>query len=502
MRRLPRLAYGPHRWELPLADCSARALEEALLAPSLPACRARLERLLKEDPAVLLWTACQGDRIEEPPLSTCRLAAEWLGDHLLTLLDWSTEPEGEPTVVPSDIAERFARLAGAHVATAKLARHLAETTEDVCPDEAELAGLLLDAAAWDEGTTDDAVAVARRLPKWIAAQRAGGGRAKLGRADRGDPWHIAARAAAICHDANADAVESEPPGPTPTEPDAPGGPDKPNALGDLQRTVVARWLECDDDVYRRLPALVSKLRQLETLEKQFHTELETEKLEAMKELAYGAGHEINNPLANISVRAQTLIKQETDPERRRKLAAINSQAFRAHEMIADLMLFARPPKLQPELIDLTELVDTVIQELAADAQTRGTTLEQRRPAGTVKIMGDPVQLAVALRALAVNSLEALGSGGQVCFEAHSAASQSREPLVRLVVTDTGPGIKAEIRRHLFDPFFSGREAGRGLGFGLSKCWRIVTDHGGQIVVDSPQEGGATFTLYLPVAQRK
>jgi signal transduction histidine kinase len=497
MRRLPRLVYGSHLWELPLADCSASALEEALLAPSLPACQARLERLLKEDPAVLLWTVCQGDLIEEPPLSTCRLAAEWLGDHLLTLLDWSTEPEGEPTVVPSDIAERFARLAGVRVATAKLARQLAETTADVCPDEAELAGLLLGAAAWGEGTTDNAVA--GRLPKWIAAQRSGGGRAKPRRADRGGPWHIAARAAAICHDANADAAESEPSGPTPKQPDALGGPD---VLSDLHRTVVSRWLECDAAVYRRLPPLVTKLRQLETLERQFQTELEAEKLEAMKELAYGAGHEINNPLANISVRAQTLIKQETDPERRRKLAAINSQAFRAHEMIADLMLFARPPKLQPELIDLTELVDTVIQELAADAQTRGTTFEHRRPAGPVKIMGDPVQLAVALRALAVNSLEALGSGGQVCFEAHPAASRPPAPWAKLVVTDTGPGIKEEIRRHLFDPFFSGREAGRGLGFGLSKCWRIVTDHGGQIVVDSPQGGGATFTLYLPVAQKK
>ena len=199
--------------------------------------------------------------------------------------------------------------------------------------------------------------------------------------------------------------------------------DTANAASQLGRTIAGQWLNRDDGVFRRLPALLERLRRLETLERQFHTQLETEKLEAMKELAYGAGHEINNPLANISARAQTLVKQETDPERRRKLAAINSQAFRAHEMIADLMLFARPPKLQPERIDLTELIDTVIAELAAEAQARGTTLEHRRPAGPVKIMGDPVQLAVALRALAVNSLEALGSGGHIDFEAHPATGR-------------------------------------------------------------------------------
>ena len=72
--------------------------------------------------------------------------------------------------------------------------------------------------------------------------------------------------------------------------------------------------------------------------------VEHAKLDAVKELAYGASHEINNPLANISARAQALLRDEADPERRRALEAIHQQALRAHEMIADLMLFARPPR--------------------------------------------------------------------------------------------------------------------------------------------------------------
>ena len=67
----------------------------------------------------------------------------------------------------------------------------------------------------------------------------------------------------------------------------------------------------------------------------------------------------------------------------------------------------------------------------------------------------------------------------------------------VIVRDDGPGISEAVRRHLFDPFFSGREAGRGLGFGLSKCWRIVTDHGGRVVVNNVEGGGAEFTIALP-----
>ena len=70
--------------------------------------------------------------------------------------------------------------------------------------------------------------------------------------------------------------------------------------------------------------------------------------------------------------------------------------------------------------------------------------------------------------------------------------------LRRGIADNGPGMDQNVLRHLFDPFFSGREAGRGLGFGLSKAWRIVTAHGGRLLVDSRAGHGATFTVCLPV----
>src|SRR6478752_5710914 len=97
--------------------------------------------------------------------------------------------------------------------------------------------------------------------------------------------------------------------------------------------------------------------RLQQLESEFQRTLEAEKLESLAEFAAGAGHEINNPLAVISGRAQLILRQEKNPERRRELAVINSQALRIHEMIADLMLFARPPRPRPVRCNLVSILN-------------------------------------------------------------------------------------------------------------------------------------------------
>jgi signal transduction histidine kinase len=226
----------------------------------------------------------------------------------------------------------------------------------------------------------------------------------------------------------------------------------------------------------------------------FSAQLERQKLEAMKELAYGASHEINNPLASIAARAQTLLRDETAPERRSSLEAIHQQAMRAHEMISDLMLFARPPQLKLESVDLAELVRQVAGDLDPQLQRRNIRLVLHFPEAACEIRGDKQQLAVAISALCDNSANAIGDTGTIEI---TLSRGEEDDTVVLEVADTGTGISAEVREHLFDPFYSGREAGRGLGFGLSKCWRIVTDHGGSIVVDDSRSVGAGMTIVLP-----
>jgi signal transduction histidine kinase len=267
---------------------------------------------------------------------------------------------------------------------------------------------------------------------------------------------------------------------------------------------LADWLTVENAPHGaaecRLQALVCKLRAYEQQMEDFEARLEREKLESLKELAYGASHEINNPLANIAARAQTLLDDEDDPERRRKLTAIHRQAMRAHEMIADLMLFARPPKLSLARCELRQLVQEVVGGLRELANESGIELVCKMTEDPLELTADATQLAVAVHALLLNALEATGSGGRVEVSVGITVARD-DTMAEITVRDNGPGITDEVRQHMFDPFFSGREAGRGLGFGLSKCWRIVTNHGGEIAVQRSASGGAEISLLLPLPGR-
>lgn len=244
------------------------------------------------------------------------------------------------------------------------------------------------------------------------------------------------------------------------------------------------------------PSTADKLVRLAELESQFQRALEAEKLEAMAEFAAGAGHEINNPLTVISGRAQLLLRDESDPERRHALALISTQAMRVYEMIADMMLFARPPRPELQQVELIGLLDGVVAGLSARCASQDTRIRRSGNAGPIVVEADPVQLEVALGAICQNSLESLQRGGQIEVEIER---EDEGPGVRIRICDDGPGLKPEERRHAFDPFYSARQAGRGLGLGLSKAWRIVTNHGGRIDLESEPGHGAIVTILLPLS---
>ncbi|WP_417384373.1 two-component system sensor histidine kinase NtrB [Gimesia sp.] len=224
--------------------------------------------------------------------------------------------------------------------------------------------------------------------------------------------------------------------------------------------------------------------------------LNTDKLEAMAEFAAGAGHEINNPVATIAGRVQMLLKQETDPERRQSLATIGGQAYRIRDMIGDAMLFGRPPAPHPAAVNLSKVVDDVQQSLSEVIHSSGILLTVELP-GTTCLWADETQLKVVISNLILNCLNVLEAGGQICISAEETTVDTI-PMLHLQVRDNGPGLSEQEQEHLFDPFFSARQAGRGLGFGLSKCWRIVDLHGGQIEAETSPGRGVTFHLFWPL----
>lgn len=213
-------------------------------------------------------------------------------------------------------------------------------------------------------------------------------------------------------------------------------------------------------------------------------ELRDLKLEALAEFAAGAGHEINNPVATIAGRASLLLRGETDPERRRALETIGGQAYRIRDMIGDAMTFARPPEPQLQTISPASLIKDVLDSLEESRKQQESAIEFDLDE-SLQLCADPEQFRVVVSCLIRNSLEAPQRGGHIQIQLSRNADS-----VMLLVSDDGPGLDEIEREHLFDPFFSGRQAGRGLGFGLSRCWQILRQHGGSLEVEKCDGGFA------------
>ncbi|WP_435010891.1 ATP-binding protein [Tundrisphaera lichenicola] len=219
------------------------------------------------------------------------------------------------------------------------------------------------------------------------------------------------------------------------------------------------------------------------------------KLDALAEFAAGAGHELNNPLAVVLGRAQLLMSREDDPEAIRSLRAIITQAQRAHRILRDLMYVARPPEPRPRPCIPEEIVRNCLRDLQTEAEARGVRIvsEAREPGS--KVWADPDPLRQIADILVRNALEATPVGGSVRFVAGSDGKT-----LRWSVHDTGHGIGATEGMHLLDPFYCGRQAGRGLGLGLPRAARIVEQVGGDLRWQSVPGHGTTFHVSYPIAE--
>ncbi len=240
-----------------------------------------------------------------------------------------------------------------------------------------------------------------------------------------------------------------------------------------------------------LQQLARQMQHTRTLEQSFDRRLHNQKLSALKQFAYGLSHEINNPLANISTRAQHLKQGEADPQRSASLQKIVDQVYRAHEMIADLMFYANPSLPETSRCDLNSLVRSVADEFVDEADSLSIRLESETPVGELLLDLDEPMFGEALRVLLRNSIEAIGSSGTIVMSIVPEADR-----VLIHVADSGPGLSRSAREHAFDPYFSGREAGRGLGLGLCRAYRIAKLHGADINL-AGGASGCVATIAIP-----
>jgi PAS domain S-box-containing protein len=245
-----------------------------------------------------------------------------------------------------------------------------------------------------------------------------------------------------------------------------------------------------------------------TERKQFEAQLQqARRMEAVGRLAGGIAHDFNNLLTIIKGYTElALIRAKGLPELKADVERIEDASERASGLVRQLLAFSRRQVLQPKVLDLNGIVvglDKLLRRLM-DEDIEMLTIADK-PVGAIK--ADPGQIEQVIMNLVVNARDAMPDGGRLVVETASVeldALYARDHAtvrpgryVMLAVSDTGTGMSAETVAHIFEPFYTTKESGRGTGLGLSTVYGIVKQSGGYVWVYSEPGRGTTFKVYLP-----
>ncbi len=258
-------------------------------------------------------------------------------------------------------------------------------------------------------------------------------------------------------------------------------------------------------------SVIRDLREIRRLEQQFADQtrlLQQHKMMSLGRLAASVVHEINNPLAGILNYIRLMIKivsrgSTLTPENlqkfRRYLNLVESETSRCSKIISNLLAFSRKSKLEFSDIDMNELLEKCIllsqHKLALQNIEIKTALKQ----GITTVSGDFNQIQQCLINLIFNAVDAMPEGGTLTI---GCVHNQSKGIVEIKVEDTGSGISEEDLPHIFEPFYSTKREGNGLGLGLATVFGIIDRHKGTITVDSKLGKGTVFTITLPVGKRK
>ena len=258
----------------------------------------------------------------------------------------------------------------------------------------------------------------------------------------------------------------------------------------LALLIFVRTHLADRDRSRLLAQSEQSIENLKRLQAQI---VQSEKLVSLGQLAAGAAHEINNPLAAILGFSDLLADDPAIPEKARTTASkIRDQARRTKTLVGNLLSFARQVPAERTLLDINTVVNNAVQLRALDLRSGTTRVELQLESVLPGVRGDGNQLMQVFFNIISNALEAMeaANGGVLTIK----TIRDRGNVV-ILFSDTGPGLKDPQR--VFDPFYTTKPVGKGTGLGLSICFGIVQEHGGKILSYNRQEGGAVFRVELP-----
>jgi two-component system sensor histidine kinase HydH len=216
----------------------------------------------------------------------------------------------------------------------------------------------------------------------------------------------------------------------------------------------------------------------------------SERFAAVGEAASYVSHEIKNPLMVIGGLAQQVERRLEDPASKEKLQIIQAEVKRLENFLGDLRDFLRPVPPVKQPIDLNQVLEEVETLMADSAREKRVTLTHHLAPRLPQVEADPNQIKQVLLNLIKNSLEAMDSGGQIILASGTAPNQ-----IWFSIQDTGAGMSEEVLEKIFNPFFTTKEEGTGLG--LAVIHKIITDHHGTIGVESAPGKGTKFLVRLP-----
>ncbi|MGH7822534.1 MAG: ATP-binding protein [Candidatus Binatia bacterium] len=263
------------------------------------------------------------------------------------------------------------------------------------------------------------------------------------------------------------------------------------------RRLLAELQQWSDELERKVEARSRELAEAHQLL------VRQDRMAAIGRLAAGVAHEINNPLGILSGFAEGLRDRAEDPSLRahpafvdfpEHLRLIRNEVERLQTIVQKFLRFARTRTPRAEWMDVNDVAREVLTLLGNHALRERKTLEADLAEGELPVEADPEQLKQVLLNLALNGLDAVECGGHVWIR-----TARRNGAGEIRVEDDGPGIPPEVRKRLFEPFFSTKPPEKGTGLGLSLCWDLVKENGGELEVAEGGGRGAAFVLRMPLA---
>lgn len=235
--------------------------------------------------------------------------------------------------------------------------------------------------------------------------------------------------------------------------------------------------------------------QLEAAQKDL---LRAAKLASLGQLVSGVAHEINNPLTSILGFSEIVLgRPELDPALQTQVRTVRDEALRLKHLVANLSRISRRSPERLHLLDLSAIPDRLIDIRTYQLAANNVRLEYTRPGKPIWVKGDAELLLQAMLQLVLNAEQSIRESreqGEIRLKCDVWDGRAR-----ITVEDNGCGMPAEMRDHIFDPFFTGRPMWQGTGLGLSICHSIVEQHDGEIGVESEVGRGTTMRVLLPLA---